>query len=442
MPQIDRVTPNATLPKTADVVVIGGGVAGICTALELAARGLKVAVVEKGEIAAEQSSRNWGWCRQMGRDARELPLILESMRLWRGMNERIGAETGFRTCGITYLAETAAEAAKYEAWLRDHARPAGIASEMLSGAALDKAVPGASTRFPSGLYTPSDGRAEPFIAVPAIARAAQKAGVEIFTSTAARGLETTGGRVSAVVTERGAIACNAAVVAGGYWSRHFLANLAIDFPQLGVLASVQRTTALENGHTTTFSGGKFTARKRLDGGFTVTHNHLSVAELTPAHFKYFFDFLPMLKLEWRGFRFRVGRRFLTEAGFKKRWALDEMTPFEQVRILDPEPVSGILDEALAELKKYFPAFAPLQVAERWAGIIDAAPDAVPTIAPVQALAGLYVSSGYSGHGFGLGPGAGKLMAEIITGEKPCVDPTPFRFERFRDGSRPVPTTGV
>jgi glycine/D-amino acid oxidase-like deaminating enzyme len=442
MPTIERVTPDENLPASADVVVIGGGIAGVCTALELQARGLKTVVVEKGEIAAEQSSRNWGWCRQMGRDAREIPLILESMRIWRGMNEGIDAETGFRTCGITYLAETEAEAAKYESWLNNHAKPAGIDSRMISGAELDGLVPGSAARFKSALYTPSDARAEPFIAVPAMARALQKRGAQVFTNTAARGVETSAGRVSSVVTERGTIKCRAALLAGGYWSRHFLANLDIDFPQLGVLASVQRTTALENAYATTFSGGKFTARKRADGGFTITHNHLSVAEITPANFKYFMDFWPMLKLEWRGFKFRLGQRFITEATFKKRWALDEVTPFEQVRILDPEPTHAILDEAMSALKAYFPAFAPVQVAERWAGIIDAAPDAVPVIAPVQAVPGLYLSSGYSGHGFGLGPGAGKLMAQLIAGETPCVDPIPFRFERFRDGSRPQPTTGV
>ncbi len=439
---VDRIASDETLPASAEAVIIGGGIAGISAALELQARGLQVVVVEKGEVAAEQSSRNWGWCRQMGRDTREIPLILESMRLWREMNSTIQGDTGFRTCGIAYLAESEEEAAKYERWLIDHAKPAGIESRMISGAELDRVVPAAAARFKAALYTPSDGRAEPFIAVPAMARAFQKRGGLVFTQTAARGIETTAGRVSAVVTERGTIKTSLVLLAGGYWSRHFLANLAIDFPQLGVLAPVQRTTPLENGHATTFSGGKFTARKRADGGFTVTHNHLSVAEITPAHFKYFADFWPMLKLEWRGFRFRLGQRFLDEARLKKTWKLDERTPFEEMRILDPEPAHGILDEALTALKTYFPAFAPVQVAERWAGIIDAAPDAVPVIAPVLAQPGLFLSSGYSGHGFGLGPGAGKLMAQLMLGEQSCVDPAPFRFERFRDGTRSVPTTGV
>jgi glycine/D-amino acid oxidase-like deaminating enzyme len=294
MIKFDLVVPNEALPKSADVVVIGAGVAGIATALELTDRGLKVVVVEKGEVAAEQSSRNWGWVRQMGRDSREIPLMQESLKLWHGMNARVGADTGFKVCGIVYLAKNAQEEADNEGWLTHHAKPAGIDSKMVSGAALDAIIVGAAASFPSGLYTPTDARAEPFIAVPAMARALQKKGGQVFTNCAARGLETSGGRVSAVVTEGGAISCRAAVLAGGYWSRHFLANLGISFPQLGVLGSVQRTAPLDNGYTTTFSGDKFAVRKRADGGFTVTNNLTSTIEIVPASFKYFTQFLPEL----------------------------------------------------------------------------------------------------------------------------------------------------
>jgi len=441
MPRIETITPDEALPKFADVVVIGGGIAGITAALELVERGLKVVVVEKGEVAAEQSSRNWGWCRQMGRDPREIPLILESLELWRGMNTRVNAETGFKTCGIAYLCQDDKEVARNESWLDKYAKPAGIDSSIVAGSRLDEAVPLSSAHFKAALYTPGDGRAEPFIAVPAMARAVQHRGGMIFTSCAARGIETEAGRVSAVVTERGTIKCRAALLAGGYWSRHFLANLGISFPQLGVLGSVQRTTPLENGHTASFGGSKFCVRKRDDGGFTVTHNIYTVAQIVPDSFKYFLDFLPVLKIDWRNIKPRFGSHFITETSLKRRWALDEESPFEQIRILDPKPHDWILDEALADLKKVYPAFAPVQVAERWGGMIDATPDAVPVISAIHQKPGLYLSSGYSGHGFGIGPGAGKLMAQIITGETPCVDPKAFRFERFSDGTNPRPMIG-
>ncbi len=441
MINVARVTPDETLPTSVDVVVIGGGIAGITAALELVDRGLKVVVVEKGEVAAEQSSRNWGWCRQMGRDPREIPLILESLKLWRNMDSRINGETGFKTSGIAYLCKDDSETARNTSWLENYAKPAGIDSAIVSGKALDDVLPGSSPHFKAALYTPSDGRAEPFIAVPAIARAVQAKGGKIFTNCAARGIETEAGRVSAVVTERGTIKCKAALLAGGYWSRHFLANIGISFPQLGVLGSVQRTTPLENGFQTSFSGSKFCVRKRADGGFTVTHNIYTVAQIVPDSFKYFTDFLSVLKMDWRNIKPRLGSHFFAEAGLKRKWALDEISPFEKIRILDPKPHDWILDEALADLKAIFPAFARVQVAERWGGMIDATPDAVPVISAIAKQPGLYLSSGYSGHGFGIGPGAGKLMAQIIVGEQTCVEASPFRFERFSDGSKPKPMTG-
>jgi glycine/D-amino acid oxidase-like deaminating enzyme len=209
-----------------------------------------------------------------------------------------------------------------------------------------------------------------------------------------------------------------------------------------VVNSVMRTGAIDAGIATTFSGHKYAVRKRLDGGYSVAHNHYSVADIMPDSFRLLRHFLPIFKLDWRSIKLRLGERFMQEAQLKRRWALDEVSPFERVRILDPKPVQWILDDVEAALRKDFPAFANMQIAESWGGVIDATPDAVPVIDALQKQPGLFLASGFSGHGFGIGPGAAKLMAQIVTGEKPCVDPTPFKFSRYEDGSRPRPTTGL
>ena len=105
-PPVDHVQSDPELPAATRVVVIGGGIIGACTAFFLARKGVPVVLCEKGEIAAEQSSRNWGWCRKMGRDPREVPLAMEALRLWPEMNSLVGAETGFRRSGIVYLCRT------------------------------------------------------------------------------------------------------------------------------------------------------------------------------------------------------------------------------------------------------------------------------------------------------------------------------------------------
>jgi glycine/D-amino acid oxidase-like deaminating enzyme len=245
-----------------------------------------------------------------------------------------------------------------------------------------------------------------------------------------------------VVTERGSIACNSVVLAGGAWSRLFCGNLGIHLPQLKVVNSVLRTAPLDTGLELSSAAGKFAFRKRFDGGYTVAHRHLSVADIVPDSVRLFREFLPIFRQDWRGLRLRVGGRLIEEARLPRRWKLDARSPFEAVRVLDPEPVTSILDTAMASLKEYFPQFRSAAVAEQWAGLIDATPDAVPVMAPVEKLPGFFLATGFSGHGFGLGPGAGRLMADLVTGARPVVDPTPFRYTRFIDGTKLQVMTGL
>ncbi|MCW3473595.1 NAD(P)/FAD-dependent oxidoreductase [Limobrevibacterium gyesilva] len=440
-PQVDPVQSDAQLPSRTGVVVVGGGIIGTSTAYFLAAKGVPVVLCEKGQIAGEQSSRNWGWVRKQGRDPRELPLIIESLRLWQGMNATTGAETGFRTTGILYLCETDKDVAEREAWL-EYARLHQLDTRMIGPDEVDALVPGATRRYKAGLYTPSDGRAEPQKATPAIAEAARRAGALVFAECAVRGIETAGGRVAAAVTERGRIACDSVVLAGGAWSRLFCGNLGVALPQLKVRSSVMRTAPLQGAPDVAAVGHRFAFRKRLDGGYTIANGFSTYAEIVPDSFRLFFDFLPALRLEWETLHLRLGERFIEEWRTPRRWPLDQSTPFEAVRMLDPAPVEGDLAQARSALSNAFPAFANVAVAQQWAGLIDVTPDAVPVISPVDSLPGFFVATGFSGHGFGIGPGAGRLMADLVTGDAPVVDPSPFRLSRFADRPRPRPHAGL
>jgi len=94
----------------------------------------------------------------------------------------------------------------------------------------------------------------------------------------------------------------------------------------------------------------------------------------------------------------------------------------------------VLNQGERNLTKAFPVFAGMKIVERWAGLIDVTPDAVPVISAVPSIPGFFIASGFSGHGFGIGPGAGHLMADLVTGATPIVDPAPYRYQRFAKSS--------
>jgi glycine/D-amino acid oxidase-like deaminating enzyme len=353
------------------------------------------------------------------------------------MNETVEAETGFRKCGIMYLGETRDDLGWLEGWL-DHAREYQLDTRLIDGAELARLLPGIARPWAGALYTASDGKAEPQMAAPAIAAAARRHGAAVLQNCAVRGIETAAGRIAAVVTEKGRIACGSAVLAGGAWSRLFCGNLGIDLPQLKVLGSVMRTERLDGGPEISASGGLFGYRKRMDGGYTVATLGVRTIDLVPDSFRLFPEYLPSVRLHWKKLRFRVGRGFVEEWRMPRSWSLDEASPFEAVRVLDPEADPFVLERARASIAESFPAFKNVAVAQSWGGMIDVMPDAIPVISAVDKVPGFFIATGFSGHGFGIGPGAGRLVADMVTAGPTIVDPAPFRLSRFTDGSNPRP----
>src|SRR5688572_30500127 len=183
------------IPKRADVVVIGGGIIGAFTAYYLARRGLSVALVEKGRIGAEQSSRNWGWCRQQNRDARELPMATRSLELWDQFAADSGEDTGFKRCGLLYLSDDEAQLAGWANW-REFAKTTGVTTHMLSSGEATERGQASGRTWKGGVFSPSDGTADPAKAAPAVAAALMKLGGTVHQNCAARGIELEGGRVS------------------------------------------------------------------------------------------------------------------------------------------------------------------------------------------------------------------------------------------------------
>ena len=443
MPMISDSTPVAfsdPLPDAVDVVVVGAGVVGTSTAWFLAQRGVSVALCEKGRIAGEQSSRNWGWVRQQGRDRDELPIMMESNRIWRELARKTGEkDLTFTPSGCVYLAEDERQLAGFEAWC-ELAKQHQLDTRMLSEAEAREAAPGIEGRWVGGMVTPGDGRAEPFVAVPALARAARGQGVSVTEDCAVRTVETEGGRVTGVHTERGPVRADRVVLAGGAWSTYFAGNLGLDLPQLVVRSTVARTRAAPDRILPNVSAPGLTMRRRKDGGYTVSTGDLAEHYLCPRSFRYFTKFLPLLKLSGRDVRIKLKlpSGYPGAWGSKSRWSGDEVTPFERMRVLDPPP-SKLVRRRLAErLPRRAPWLNEAGIAEIWAGMIDVTPDAVPYLCEAPAPAGLFIGTGMSGHGFGIGPGVGRVLADLVLDRPPGHDLTRFRFGRFIDGSPIVP----
>ena len=432
-PPVQPVLSDERLPASADVVVIGAGIAGSAAAYALAKKGISVALIDKGRVGGEQTSRNWGWCRQQHRDLRELPLAMKSLELWGDLGRELGVETGFRRTGLVYVTTRPADLAQWEEWTL-RAREYQMHSHVLNGAEAKAMTPGSTGDWIGGVHSPTDGRAEPSLAGPAIAEGARRLGATIHQDCAARGLETEAGRVSGVVTERGAIRTRTVLCAGGAWSSLFCRRHGVPLAQAGVRSTSFATAAAPQVTDGGLSMPDVTIRRRLDGGYTVGLGGRGLVELSPQGLLYARQFWPTFKKRRAGLKFAIGRSFFDGPEALARWSLDRVSPFERQRTLDPAADPALVQLGLTRLAEYYPALKGLKPVQTWGGLIDSTPDGIPVISAVDTLPGLHLSTGYSGHGFGIGPAAGRLAADLIAGDPPIVDPHPYRYSRLIDGT--------
>lgn len=430
--QIDHDRP---LPKAADVVVIGGGIIGVMTAWYLAKQALSVVLLEKGRIAGEQSSRNWGWIRQQGRDPAELPIMIDARRIWLGLETEMGEDLGLRQTGVTYLARSDKDIARYEDWLV-FARKHGVDSRVVTPGEISTLIPNAVNGWAGGLTTPSDCRAEPWLAVPAMARAAVRAGVTILENCAARCLDITNGAVTGVMTEKGRINTPEVVLAGGAWSSLFARAHGVEFPQLCVRSNVLATHPMGGDFAGAAADHSLAFRRRQDGGFTLAAAGFHHLFLGPDALRNLGSFLPQLKADPFGTRYvpAAPKDYPDAWGTARRWASDTVSPFEKMRILSPRPHRRRLARLVRDFENTFPNLGPVRIRATWAGMIDTMPDIVPVIDRSNSIGGLTIATGTSGHGFGIGPAFGKIVANLVIGRETGHDLTRFRLSRFSDGS--------
>ncbi|MBM4196719.1 MAG: FAD-binding oxidoreductase [Gammaproteobacteria bacterium] len=424
--------PTQPLPQRSDVVIIGGGIVGASAAWFLAKQGVSTVVLEKGRVAGEQSGRNWGWVRQQGRSPLELPLMIRSMEIWKSLATEAGDDAGFVQGGCLYLAgneDALAEHAKFLPIAKEH----GLDTQLLGQQALNTVLENGSRRWHGALYTPSDGRAEPNRAAPVIARAAERAGARIVTHCAVRSIESSAGSISGVVTEHGRIAASTVVCAAGAWTSSLCRTLGVTVPQLRLKGSVARTAPTVKITNGTAFAPRVAIRRRSDGGYTVAHGAALEHFVCADTLRFAPKFMKAFLQEHGAVRLRVSPGADNDVS-------TAASP-EATRVLAPPPSAGILTEIQAALASDFPDIASAPIEETWAGVIEASPDVLPVISAVAESKGFYIATGFSGHGFGIGPAAGEAVAELVRGRSGACAMQAFRLARFSDGSeiRPGPS---
>lgn len=429
------IETDTQIPSQIDVVVVGAGVIGVATAYELARKGLQVIVLEKGRVAAEQSSRNWGWVRKQNRDEREIPLIKYSLERWGEVSAEIEQDISFRRTGITYVSDSTQDVAQWEAWCK-MARAYNLDSQMLNAKQANEKVPNTAKNWIGGVHSPTDGRAEPSLAVPILTQAARKIGVRVVQHCAVRGIDTQNKSVCGVYTEKGYIKTSAVVCAAGAWASLFLKPLNHSFPQASVYSTALRTEPMKEITNGNISVPGVTLRRRIDGGYTLGLAGRGRVDITPQGLRYALNFLPTFQERRSGLKISLGKTFFHgPQAWYRRWSYEKPSPFEKTRVLDLNAEPSLVDDATKVLVDTFPELSGVKIAETWAGLIDSTPDGIPIISTVDAISGLVISAGYSGHGFGIGLGAGRLTADLVANDKCIVAPHEFRYSRFFDGTK-------
>lgn len=427
-----RASEPAVVPGRTDVVVVGAGIMGAAAAYELALRGVSVVLLEKGQVGGEQSGRNWGWVRQQARDEDELPLMQASNARWRALEAELDASIEWTQAGNLALATDPARIAFFESWLKV-AEAAGLDTRLIDRAEIRRLLPGIAGEWLAAMYTPSDGHAEPSLATGAFASAAAARGVVIAEGCAVDGILVERGRVVGVATERGVVRAEHVVCAAGVWAARLLRPVGIDLPIRIVRSTVARTRPIQP--LTEIGVGYHPVvsfRQRRSGVLYLAAGGWSDYDVSLESFRHLRAFLPNYVRNRRMLRVHIGRPLLDDVGRRLR-RRDLAWSLRDERVLSPGPSAEKVRTSLAQFRRIFPSVR-IELDRAWAGYTDTTPDAIPVIDAVPSPAGLVVATAFSGHGFGMGPIVGRLVAEQIVDGRPSLDLRPFRLGRFADGT--------
>lgn len=380
------------IPSHADVVVIGGGVIGLATAYHLAAGGAgSVLLLEKASLGSGSTCRSAGGVRAQFSDEINIRLGQRGLRVFERFEELFGRQIDFHQVGYLFLLDNAEDVATFEASVALQ-NSLGVPSRMLSAAEAQGFSPFISTDgLLAAAFSAEDGHCDPSSVCQGYAAAARRHGATLVTGCAVTGavVDRTGqaARIRGVVTEAGVVETDRVIIATGAWSKEVGAWFGLDLPVEPLRRQILVTEPVSDLRPDT--------PMTIDFGTTF----------------YFHNEGPGLLMgmsdphETPGFR----------VGVDDAW------------------MPGLIEA----LSRRAPGLADLGIAHRWAGLYEVTPDANGLVGAAADLPGLFYCTGFSGHGFLLGPALGEVMADLVLERAPFVDVAAFDVGRFAgDGLRP------
>ncbi len=368
--------------KSADAVIIGGGISGVAIAYNLAKKGMKnIAVIEKSYLASGATGRCGAGIRQQWGTEMNIKVAMASIKFFETAREELEypRDIEFKQGGYLIVASTEKEDLQFQKNVALQ-RSLGMDVEYMTPQEATRIVPYLNTEgLTSATFCQKDGHLNPFLATDAYAKAAERLGVKIYTYTTVLGINTENGKVTGVVTDAGEIATNIVVNAAGGHSKEISEMVNIDIPVYSERHQILVTEPVDP----------------TQGPMVMSFSKNIYCQQTPNG------------------SFIMGRG-------------DDTEP----RDLRVTSSWQFLDEMAKTVTDLLPPLGNLRIVRQWAGLYNMTPDRQPIYGKVDGVEGFYMAVGFSGHGFMFGPMTGVLMSEIILGEDTSIDISSLDLGRF------------
>lgn len=371
------------MTKTADVIVIGSGVIGCAAAYYMAKKGMSVLVLDQDEsVGNGGSSRNGGGVRQSGRDPRELPLAIYGVEnVWPTLSDELGVDVEYHKEGNLRLGKTETHK-QILTGLTEKAVACGLNVRMIDAEEVRKINPYLSEEVTCASWCPTDGHANPLTTTLGFYKNARALGVVFHMGEKVVKLEKVHGKLRRVCTKTTVYEADQVLVAAGYASRFLTQTVGIDVPM---------------------------------------REELIEALVTEAEPKMFPQMLGTADADFYGHQTNHGSFVFGGATGMESTVLDN----------DTNRTSSLTAPCICRgIMKYVPKLADAKIVRTWAGYEDLSIDGIPVISKVEEVPGLLLACGFTGHGFGISPVVGQLLAQLAAGETPMLSLQEFRYDRF------------